>query len=264
MNLSLLFNVPAAIIATGIFVLILLFNRLGFRYRQKQIRKYPHDEIDSIGTIEGSMLGLLGLLLAFSFGMAASKFESRRAIVVEEANRIGTAILRCDLYPDSVRNVLREDFKAYVETRIDYYDAGDDESLIKRSLEKGNIYLVKLWKLVAQEGQNPQNLVRTAQMVPALNAMIDIVSTRNSARLAKVPPLILIVLLVLTLTSGFLSGYGNKAKRRNMVLIVGFALMTTLALYLVMELDRPRRGIINLDTDQKNITDLRNQFVDGK
>ncbi len=264
MNLSLLFHVPATVIAIGVFVLILLFNWLGFRYRQIQVRKHRNDEIDSIGTIEGSMLGLLGLLLAFSFGIASSKFESRRAIIAEEANSIGTALLRCDLYPDSIRNILRKDFREYVEARVDYYNAGDDEDLIKKSLGKANIYSTKLWKVVTQEGQNPQNLVRTAQMIPALNAMIDIVSARNSGRQAKVPPIILNVLLILTLTSGFLSGYGNKAKRRNMVLIYGFALMTAMALYLVMELDRPRRGVINLDVAQKNITDLRNQFVEDK
>jgi len=264
MNVTLLFNVPAAVIAIAIFLLILLFNWLGFRYRQRQARKYPNDEIDNIGAVEGSLLGLLGLLLAFSFGIASSKFEGRRAIIIEEANHIGTALLRCDLYPDSVRSILRKDFREYIEARIDYYNAGDDEHLIKRSLEKGSVYSLKLWKLVTQEGQNPQNLVRTAQMVPALNAMIDIVSTRNSNRLAKVPPLILIVLLTLTLTSGFLSGYSNKAKHRNMVFVIAFALMTTLALYLVMELDRPRRGIINLDAAQKNITDLRNEFVEDK
>ena len=97
-------------------------------------------------------------------------------------------------------------------------------------------------------------------MIPALNDMIDIVTTRESSRISKVPPIILSILMLLVLASSFLIGYGNKAKQRNFILIIGFALMTSMALYLILELDRPRRGIINVEAAEKNIMDLKKMW----
>jgi hypothetical protein len=263
MEPTFVFYIPAPVIAIGIFILIFLFNWLGYRYRKIQIRKHPED-VDSLGPMEGSLLGLMGLMLAFSFGMAASKFESRRVIIIDEANIIGTAIHMSYLYPDSTRNVLLGHFKEYVEARIGYYDAVNDPNLIKAALEKADLYSMRLLKLAIQQGQNNQNFIRTAQMIPVLNHMIDIVTTREQSRKAKVPPIILSTLMLLVFSAAFLVGYGNKAKKRNFVMVTGFALMTTLALYLILELDRPRRGIINLDEAAKNITDLRNQLTENK
>ena len=84
---------------------------------------------EDLGAVEGSMLGVMALLLGFTFSIAISKFETRRQITVEEANEIGTAILRCDMYPDSLRNLLRADFKEYIEARIAYYDSRYERNL---------------------------------------------------------------------------------------------------------------------------------------
>jgi hypothetical protein len=75
-----------------------------------------------------------------------------------------------------------------------------------------------------------------------------------------VPHLILVVLSILILVSAFLSGYGSKNLERNKVLVVAFAVITTLALYLIIDLDRPRQGFVNLDAAQKLMVDLRNNF----
>ncbi len=103
-------HVPAPIIVLFVFLMILLLNWLGYRFKHYQLRKYPNAEIDNLGPIEGSLLGLMALLLAFSFGNSASKFENHREIIIEEANDIGTSILRCDLYPDTPRNLFRANF----------------------------------------------------------------------------------------------------------------------------------------------------------
>ena len=79
-----------------------------------------------LGAINGTLLGLLGLLLAFTFSMASSRFDSRRQLVIEEANDIGTVILRTDFFPDSTRRLLRGTLKEYVEARIAFYQAGMD------------------------------------------------------------------------------------------------------------------------------------------
>ena len=262
MELEIFSNVPVWLTTLVIFFLVILFNWFGFYIRNRQIRKGSFNEPSGMSIIESSLMGLTALLLGFTFSMVATKFDSRRQVIVEEANHIGTAILRCDLYPDSVRSLLRADFKQYVEARIASYDAGIDEQKIQAALDSAAFYSARIWQRVALMSHDPANMVKSNQMIPALNNMIDIVTTRNAERKAKVPRLILWVLMTFSFMSAFLSGYGNKAKRRNRFMIGAFAFTTTLSLYLIMELDRPKEGLINVDVSEETIIDLRNMFVE--
>ena len=255
-----LIHIPALFLAIPYFLLLVIFNWLGFLYKNRQVKKIPGIESSGLGTVEGSLLGLMALLLSFAFGISATKYENRRQVIVEEANNIGTVLLRCDLYPDSAKTLFRADLKNYVEARIAYYEVGDDEGRIKNALSKADSLSGLCWKRAASLSRGPANTIASMQMIPALNAMIDIVSTREAGRRSVMPRLILDVLLALTMASSFLAGYGSKAHERRGVLVVAFALMTTLALYLVIDLDRPRQGYINLNSAEQQMIDLRSQF----
>ena len=250
-------EIPIYLLSAIIFFLVLFFNWAGFKFKKWQLEKYPGLVPEDLGSVEGSMLGAMALLLGFTFSIAISKFETRRQITVEEANDIGTALLRCDMYPDSVRNPLRADFKEYIETRIAYYAVGDDEEKIKQELVKAGGISDRIWKRVALQAQNRENIAITAQMVPAVNAMIDIVTTRDTSRISRVPRLVLFVLLALVLISSFVLGSDYNGKKRNKILIFCYALAMTLTLDLITELDRPREGLINLNAIEQKMIDLR-------
>jgi hypothetical protein len=251
------FYIPIYFLSVLIFFLILLFNWFGFKFKKWHLEKYPGRVPEDLGAVEGSMLGAMALLLGFTFSIATSKFETRRQITVNEANEIGTAILRCDMYPDSVRNPLRADFKEYIETRIAYYAVGDDEEKIKHELIKAGEISDRIWKRVAIQAQNPNNLAITTQMIPAVNDMIDIVTTRDASRISRVPRLVLFVLLGLVLISSFVLGSDYNGKKRNKILIFSYALAMTLTLDLITELDRPREGLINLNAVEQKMIGLR-------
>ncbi len=257
MNLEL---IPAIYLALPFLILLIFVNWMGYRFKIRYIKKFPGIEHFGIGPTEGSLLGLTALLLSFTFGMASTKYELRRQHLVTETNEIETTILRCDMYPDSIRNQLRADLKNYLETRISYYDVGDDEDLISRSLVQSDSISKIIWNRVAQLSHDQLFWTATDQMVPSLNAMIDIVTTREAGRKAMVPHLILVILSILILVSAFLSGYGSKNLERNKVLVVAFAVITTLALYLVIDLDRPRQGFVNLNSAEQLLVNLRGNF----
>src|SRR4051812_18449515 len=103
MGFEAFFQIKTYLLFMIIFFLIFLFNWLGYRYKKRQLRLYPGRISESMGSIEGSMLGVTSLLMGFSFSVAVQKFEARRHASIEEANFIGNAILRSDLYPDSLR-----------------------------------------------------------------------------------------------------------------------------------------------------------------
>jgi hypothetical protein len=107
------FHLPTYLLFVIIFFVIICCNWFGCRYKKRQLDQYPGQVHEGMSSIEGSILGVTSLLMGFSFSVAVSKFDARRHLLVEEANLIGTAILRCDMYDDSMRASLRSDFNAY-------------------------------------------------------------------------------------------------------------------------------------------------------
>ena len=254
-----LFQVPAMLIAVIFFVMIYSLNWLGYKFKERISRLHP-DKDFSIGTAEGSLLGLMALLLAFSFGTASTKFESRRQAIIDEANFINDAILRCDLYPDSIKQSLLPDFKHYVEARIQYFEAGDNPRKVKVSLDDSRKYLDLIWKKTAVLQVNKEMYSRAEKLIPVLISMNNIMTIREAGRVAAVPTLVILVLLMLVFVAGFLTGFGTKLGHRNAMLSMAFAFMTSAVLYLVMELSRPRQGYVNLTNAQERIVDLRRFF----
>lgn len=260
MNQSFLYQSPTFLIAIVLFIIMMITYRLGHLLKQSHVNKGKVSSEESLGPIEGSLLGLLALLLSFTFGMSASRYDDRRQIIVEEANDIGTAILRCDMYPDSIKKQLKSNFKDYVEARIEYYNAGIDVNKIEIAKSKTEKRSKAIWNIVMAESQKPENILRSQQMIPALNSMIDDITTRDEVKNATVPESIFWLLFLLIFSASFIIGYSSKGKKINHVLVYGFSLMTTLTVFLILDLDRPRRGLINSNNTEQNIVELRELF----
>jgi hypothetical protein len=251
-----LFGIPAIFIIIGFFVFIFLFNWIGYLMRKRLTRQNPQKELE-VKTVEAALLGLMALLLAFSFSMATTKFEDRRQTIVDEANTLNTAILRCDLYPDSVKLSLLPDFRKYLETRINYFRVGDNEAKIKAALDDAEKQFGIIWDKATLLSRDPENRLRSEQMIQVLIHLKNTMADREAGRRADVPVLILSVLLVLVFVGSFLTGFGVQPGKRSAFVALSFALMTSMVLYLVMELSRPRQGFINLSTAEDKLVELR-------
>jgi hypothetical protein len=238
----------------GMIIIYFLANRLA------KLPSFSKFVDDTINPIEGSLLGLLALLLAFTFGMSASRYETRRAVMLSEANNIGTVILRCDLYPDSTRNKLRTYLKEYVEARIAYFQAGTDDTKERNTIQATEKWDGMIWSTVAEASKVKDNLVASNQMVPALNAMIDIVTTRNAEKNATVPDSILWLLFLLCIISSFILGFQKSTNRNPYIISIVFALMVCACIQVIIDLDRPRQGFINMQGTNQFIVDLKKMF----
>jgi hypothetical protein len=103
----------------GLFIGMLVFTEAGRRLGLRRLARGSEAAPAGFGVVEGAIFALMGLLIAFTFSGAASRFDTRRHLVVEEANAIGTAYLRLDLLPASTQTALRESFRQYVEARLE-------------------------------------------------------------------------------------------------------------------------------------------------
>jgi len=253
-KLSFLSSFSAVELAIALFIAMLIFYLVGLRLSGRKQRS-------KIGPVESSVLGLLALLLAFTFGNASSRYDMRRHIIVEEANNIGTAILRADLYPEEERKGFRADFKDYVEARIAFFEAGADPAKHVETLRLTDEISKRLWARTARLAQNRDNLIPSNQMVPALNAMIDIVTTRNEGSLSRVPDSIIWMLFALCCINSFIIGFEHSEEGKWRPGVIVFILAITISVFIILDLDRPRRGLITLGPVNQNIVALRQMFA---
>lgn len=260
---TLLSQISSGVIALVVLFIMLLCFFIGVRLRKYFSKRNIEFDEKGFGAVESSVLGLLALLLAFTFSMSSNRYDQRIDIVIQEANDIGTAVLRADLYPDSIRTAFRHDFKAYVSSRIEFFKAGTDTTRIYKSLATSAAIQQSLWNRAAGLGRDKENMHRTAQMIPALNAMFDVVTTRNAKTLAKVPEVILYLLFLLCFASAFMLGY-TVVKKPDWIVVTSFAAMFAIAIFLITDLDRPRRGIITMQGVNQQIENLMGMFSDNE
>ncbi|MFV0456559.1 MAG: DUF4239 domain-containing protein [Pseudomonas sp.] len=234
-------------LSIALFVLVLLSIEVGRRIRTRELRFSGRSEAPGLGAVNASIFGLLGLLIAFTFSGAAERLDARRALIVEEANAIGTAWLRLDLLPAADLQVIRPIFRHYVDRRIDYFnDVFDSErrTIGARALSELQI---EVWSRTIKAVQRMDAPALGSPVVQAMNEMFDVASKRNSA-LAMHPPYIVYGMLVLlVLISAFLIGFGMGATKRRLWLhSIGYALVMTVTLYVIVDFEVPRAGGITV------------------
>jgi hypothetical protein len=169
----------ASLFTLGLFLGMLLLLEIGRRIGVHRMRRDPEGARVGVGAVEGAVFGLLGLLIAFTFSGASSRFDTRRQLIVEETNAIGTAYLRLDLLPAGAQPALRESFRRYVDTRLEIYRKLPDVAAAKEELAKANTLQEEIWRqaVAACRAQGAQPAA-TMLPLPALNAMIDVPSFR--------------------------------------------------------------------------------------
>lgn len=241
------------------FVGMMATSEIGRRIGVARLAREPDGLAKGAGAAEGAVFALLGLLLAFTFSGAASRFEARRMLINEETNAIGTAYLRIDLLPKDAQPALRDMFRKYLDLRATVYRSSDDATAFKTRLAQSVLLQDDIWKLAMAALKSPEaTSPATMLMVPALNEMIDITTTRQMATANHPPAVIFVLLGMLGLVGALLVGYGTSAnKQRQWLHQVMFSLITSFAFYVIIDLEFPRLGLIRIDAADQSLIDLR-------
>jgi hypothetical protein len=198
-----------------------------------------------MGALEGSIFGLLGLLTAFTFAGAASRFDQRRELVVQEANQVGDAWSRLDALPQETLPALRDGMRRYLEARLATYRVLPDFEAAMQELRRSNEIQNEIWRLAIDACARPDGQRLTMLVLPALDSAFDMTLVRTAAAMHHPPFAIFLMLFVLASAAAWIAGYGMK--RRQWAYMLGFALTTATAVYTILDLEYPRVGLIRVD-----------------
>lgn len=210
------------------------------------------------GKAEGAVFTVLGLLLAFTFSGAAARFDQRRYLVVDEANAIGTAWLRLDLLPPDRRAEVRVLFRQYVDARLETYrdvmDTPATERALTRSLDVQQEIWTKSLESAAATGQTAPFTV----LLPSLNSMIDLMQKRTAITRFHPPYVIFGMIVGLALIAAIFSGFDLAASTAHgWIQRFGFALVIALTMYVIVDLEYPRLGLITVKEADQVLVELR-------
>jgi hypothetical protein len=249
----------AGFLAAGLAAAMLLLLVVGRWTGARRLAKDPEGARAGLGAVEAAIFGLMGLLFAFSFSGAASRFDTRRHLIVEEANAISTAWRRLDVLPAAAQPALRESIRRYLDSRLAVYAKmpvdirAADEARARSTAMQGEIWTQAVAACHAPEGQRATMLV-----LPALNQMFDIATARTVAARTHPPTIIFVMLGVLPLASALLAGYGMAAgKAPSWIHMLGFVLILAGTVYVILDLEFPRRGFIRIDAADRILVELR-------
>jgi hypothetical protein len=235
----------------GIVLVILLSVEAGYRGGRARARHVEEKETP-VGEMVAATLGLLAFILAFTFGLAANRFDTRRELLLDEANAIGTTYLRAAMLPergDEIRALLRD----YVDTRLEGVQPGKLAAGIRQSENIQN----RLWDLAVPIAQKYPNSIVVGLFVQSLNDVIDLHAKRLTAGVRnRIPLAIWAALYGISIFSFAAMGYhsGLTGTNRSLV-ILAVAFTFSVVIGLIADLDRPQEGILTVS--QQALIDLR-------
>jgi len=235
--------------------IVLLSAEAGWRLGNYMRQRPQHEKDAPVGAVVGATLGLLAFLLAFTFGMAASRYDTRKQLVLQEANAIGTTYLRADMLPEPQRSEIRNLLRKYATLRV----GGVTSLMTPEVMAQSGALHDRLWaQAVAVGGQSPNSIV-VGLFVQSLNEMIDLDETRVTAGRNRIPDSIWLALYVVTILTMMAMGYqfGLTGEHSWPVTIL-LVLVFTAVLLLIADLDRPQAGWLKVS--QQAMIDLINKI----
>src|SRR4029077_11838408 len=248
-------TLPIAAVFLVFALLALGAYEAGFRLGRWWQDRTPGEQEGPTNMLVGSILALLAFLLAVTMGMAADRYDARRALVVAEANSIGTTYLRAGYLPEPASSEPRELLRQYAPLRISVTDAADVEADISAS----TAIHTRLWAIAEQVARTTDKGDLVALYIESLNETIDLHETRITARNARVPETVVLLLVggsILTLAMvGFSAGL---TRRRSLLSAAVLVIALGAVITIVVDLDRPREGLIQVS--QQPLIDLQQQI----
>lgn len=244
--------------AVVIFGGLLSCLRLGWKIGRRRLECAGEDWNAGLGALDGAVYGLMGLLVAFTFTGAASRFHERRDLITQHVNAIGTTWLRLDLLPAAERGQARDGIRRYVDTQMEIVRYAGDEAAIRAGLVRLNAIQQEIWDIIIRAAKTDKSTPLAQVLMPPVNEMFDLSTSRLMAARQHPPIAVFIMLGLLVLLSGLMAGFGMaKSSSQSRLHLFGFAAIMSLSVYLILDIEYPRLGLVRIDSFDEAMIQLR-------
>jgi hypothetical protein len=232
-------------LAIALFIILLGGMFTGFLLGKNAAQHGEQETGAADSAVKGAVAGLSALLLAFSFSLAAGRYDQRNTLTVREANAIRNIWFRADLQEEPTGERIQQLLRDYLDVRLKYLGTAFDRAQIAASAAASQQLQQQIWQIISQQSRlngQPGNL---SAVVPAVSEMMDAGAATEAAYSNTVPAIVLILLFGAIIFTGLLVGHSfGRAGRRHVLTAMVFALLVTLVVSVILDLDRPRRGVI--------------------
>jgi hypothetical protein len=256
MEEELLYSVDMLLILGVSVILFLLLTEVGFLLGRRSRSSIDEDARSQINTVQGAILGLLALLLGFTFAMALSRFDARKQLILEESNAIGTTFLRAQLMLEPQRTEVSNLLRRYVAVRLKFYEAGIEQDKLKAANDETGQLQKELWSQATAWGKKDPRDLTMGLFLQSLNEVIDLHAERLNANENHVPEIVLVLLYFVAFVAIGIIGYGcGLGGVRNFFVTMTASILIAAVIIVIIDLDRPQQGLIIVS--QQRMIELR-------
>ena len=242
-----IWNTNELVLFLGAVAAFLVVQAAGFRLGLRDWGKADGDAKPHVHSLQNAALGLLALLLGFTFAMAVQRFDARKALVLEEANAIGTAYLRSKMLPAPQAAESAKLYRELAGARLDFFEAGIDAAKLDAASASTDRIGARLWSLALEVSAADPKSVPMGLYVDALNAVIDALEKRRVALENHVPEAVIALLFAVAAVALGITAYGcGLSRQRRFRSNAVFAVTIALVLTVILDIDRPRRGVVQV------------------
>lgn len=235
------FSLPA------VFLLSLVFSMAAIYTGMKLSEIGQHQDSGSYASVVGATLGLLAFLLAFTFNMAANRFDARKQLLLDEVNVINTTYLRAELIAQPYREEARRLLRRYVDLRVEVIENADT---LEKALKDSDIIQDQLWSMLVSLKKENKLDVTGNLYIQALNDMIDLQTNRVVVALqTRIPSTIWLALYVVAIVAMLAVGYhfGARQQRASLFFAIFMAMAFSSVLTLIADLDMAGSGTVEVN-----------------
>ena len=255
-----LFILSDHLVPVALLLLMLVMVEVGWRLGHRARARGNESVTEGTSTAMVAIFGLLSLMLAFTFSDSAQRYDKRRDLIIREAQTIATVYQAIDLLNDADQTAMRTMIREYLDLRIVMYARPIDLALIETRVAARSKLEDDMWRAAGaslKAMQFPDSLI-AARILNAISTMIDAADSQHQAQYMHPPTAIVGFLFILTLIGALLAGYVMGIEtRRDWFLAVLYAVLMSCSFAIILDLDYPRAGMINLDQSEQALIVIR-------
>ena len=248
--------IPIWVFFAGTILIVMAFDEVGYRLGKAAHGKSPDEKEAPVSGVAGAVLGLTAFMMAFTFAMAAERYQARKELVRTDANVIRTVYMRADFLPEPDRAESRKLLRMYLDRRLSITRTPALEPEVERFLAESDRIPRRVWNIAVANARLDMNSDVAALYIESLNEMFAVHASRLAvgAR-TRVPIGIWFVLYGLTILGMISMGYhagiaGSRRSKATWIVAVSFGMVIAL----IASLDRPS-GLIRVT--QQPLTDVQ-------